>query len=417
MTRSKKQISALILLFTVTYMVSYITRINYGAVISEIVRAEGLTKSACSLAVTGGFITYGAGQIISGFFGDRFQPKKLVFCGLLVTISMNLLLPFCCATPQLAAVWCVNGLAQAFMWPPMIRLMTQLFTDADYKRACVTVSFGSSFGTIAVYLLAPALIALSGWRTVFFVSAACGLVMAIFWARFCPALEANVPRPIAETVPREKRRVPLFTPLMLCVMAAIIVQGFLRDGITTWMPSYIAETYDLSSILAILTGVVLPLFSILSFQISAWLYRTKLRNPLLCAGVIFIAGFISSLLLIAVTGRSTVASIALSALLTGCMHGVNLILICMIPPFFKKYGNVSLVSGVLNACTYIGSALSTYGIALISEQIGWTVTLILWSVLALSGALLCLFSVPRWKKQFAFSPAMEAYENTHKNDG
>ena len=35
MLTEKKQVNKLILLFTITYMVSYITRINYGAIISE----------------------------------------------------------------------------------------------------------------------------------------------------------------------------------------------------------------------------------------------------------------------------------------------------------------------------------------------------------------------------------------------
>lgn len=46
---------------------------------------------------------------------------------------------------------------------------------------------------------------------------------------------------------------------------------------------------------------------------------------------------------------------------TACMHGVNLILVCMLPVFFKEGGNVSTVSGTLNACTYVGSAFSTIG--------------------------------------------------------
>ena len=46
------------------------------------------------MALTGSFITYGTGQIISGVLGDRISPKKLVSRGLLVTVLMNVLLPF-----------------------------------------------------------------------------------------------------------------------------------------------------------------------------------------------------------------------------------------------------------------------------------------------------------------------------------
>ena len=76
-----QKIRALVFLFTITYLVSYVTRINFGAIISEMVEATNMTRSMLSTAVTGSFITYGAGQIISGFLGDKIQPKKLVLIG------------------------------------------------------------------------------------------------------------------------------------------------------------------------------------------------------------------------------------------------------------------------------------------------------------------------------------------------
>ena len=66
------------LLFAITYMVSYITRTNYGAIVSNMVEQTGYTKDLLSMALTGSFITYGTGQIVSGILGDRFSPKKLV---------------------------------------------------------------------------------------------------------------------------------------------------------------------------------------------------------------------------------------------------------------------------------------------------------------------------------------------------
>lgn len=69
--------AALIILFACTYMVSYITRTNYGAVISEMQTATAIPRSLLSRALTGSFITYGMGQIISGMPGqfDRNDPS------------------------------------------------------------------------------------------------------------------------------------------------------------------------------------------------------------------------------------------------------------------------------------------------------------------------------------------------------
>lgn len=395
--KTSNQTTALIWLFALTYMVSYMTRINFGAVVSEMVLDLGWSRSLLAAALTGSFITYGAGQIVSGICGDRFSPKKLVGCGLLVTIAMNLLIPLCHEPTSMVAVWSVNGFAQAFLWPPMVRLMTALFSGEDYDRAVVRVSWGSSFGTILIYLLAPVAITLAGWKGVFFLSSLCGAGMLLVWLRCCPEVTVKTAK---TKQPGQTGGSRIFSPLMFGIMTAVMLQGMLRDGVTTWMPSYIAETYNLSNKIAILTGVLLPLFSILCFQAASKLYRRKFRNPLACAGVIFGCGTAAAGLLMLLSGKAPGLSILFSAILTGAMHGVNLLLVSMIPPFFKQYGNVATVSGVINSCVYVGSAISTYGIAVLSERMGWGVTLLLWTLIALTGTAICLAFVRPWNQKF-----------------
>ena len=390
------------LLFAVTYMVSYITRTNYGAIISDMVDSTGYTKDLLSMALTGSFITYGVGQIISGLLGDRFSPKKLVSYGLTVTVLMNILIPFCGDPYQMLAAWCVNGFAQAFMWPPLVRLMTTFLSEEDYKLTSVKVSWGSSVGTIIVYLASSIIVSFTSWKAMFFFSAICGIIMIFVWNKFSYEIrpsEDNKPTQAEEG--RSKSKVSarmLFAPVMLGAMLGIILQGMLRDGVTTWMPSYIKDTYNLGSSIAILTGVVLPIFSIVTFRVAGWLYK-KMPNPMTCAGVIFGVGALSALALYFLSGSNPIFSVLFSALLTGSMHGVNLILICMIPPYFSKYGNVSTVSGVLNSCTYIGSAISTYGVALLSEMVGWDFTLLIWLAIAVAGTTVCLVCARPWKKK------------------
>lgn len=380
-------------------MASYMTRINFGAVISEIVEQTGMTKHMLSAAVTGSAITYGVGQIISGRVGDKVSPKKLVFFGLLVSSGMNLLLPVCTSHYQMAAVWSVNGLAQAFMWPPMVKLMVDFFEADDYKRASMMVNWGSSFGTIAIYLGAPLVIALSHWKAVFGITAFVGIGMALLWKTFC--VEPTFQRGDKESTRAEGTgtdKKTICVPLMAVIMLAIVLQGALRDGVTTWMPSYISETYNLSSEISILSGVLLPIFSVVCLQIALMLYGKMPGNPIGCAGIMFAVGTCSALALTVVSGNCVVGSVICSALLAGCMYGVNLMLISMVPSFFRRFGNVATVSGALNSCTYVGSAISTYGIALISESAGWKVTAFIWFIIAALGTVLCAASSRLWNK-------------------
>lgn len=390
----KTKTKAYIWLMTVTYMISYVTRINYGAVILAMQEATGLSSSALSMALTGSFITYGLGQVVSGYIGDRCSPKKLLFFGLLLTTCMNVLIPICPTATAKFIIWCINGFAQSFMWPPMVRLMTALFDEEAYGKAVVRVSWGSSFGTILVYLIAPLLITVSGWKSVFFFSALMSGGLSLVFLRLCPDISVR-----KATRKSEGKGGGLFTPIMLSIMFAIVLMGALRDGITTWMPTYMEETYHLGSAVSILTGAVLPAFSIFCFQMAARIHKKWLKNPIFCAAVIYAVGMVSALSLSVLTGKTAFFSVLFSAILIGSMHGVNLMLISMVPSYFKENGNVSMVSGVLNACTYIGSAVSTYGMARLSETAGWGATILLWAGIALLGTALCLLTAKPWQKR------------------
>ncbi len=388
----RKKINALVLLFVATYMISYVTRINYGAIISEIQSQTGISKSLLSMSVTGSFITYGVGQIISGIFGDRISPKKLVSWGLTASVCMNFLIPLCKDPYQMLVVWSVNGFAQSFMWPPIVKIMTEVLSETDYKYAVTKVSWGSSFGTIIVYLTSPLLISAFRWRSVFVFSAILGLVMIFVWNRYSCDVKTE---PRQREITTAKGTVFL-KPVLLGILFAIILQGMLRDGVTTWMPSYIAETYHLSNEISILTGVILPVFSILCYQIATKLYTKKFNNPVVCAGLLFGVGALSALVLRFSAGQNAAVSVFMFAVLTGCMHGANLMLVGMVPLYFQSTGKVSTVSGIVNASTYIGSAVSTYGIAVLSEAFDWNFTIVIWLTIAVCGTCVCLICSRYW---------------------
>ena len=393
----KKTVSRYIWLLSVAYMVSYLTRVNFGAVIYDMVLSTGYEKAALSAAVTGAFITYGAGQFVSGWLGDRVQPKHLMLGGLLLTTAMNLLIPFCPNPVAITAVWCVNGFAQAFMWPPLVRLMTGLFDEENYRRCSIRVSWGSSFGTMALYLISPVLISVASWKAMFLFSAGCGILMALVWAKACPKVEMAPPKAAQK---KSGAAAILFTPMMLAVMVSIVLMGALRDGVTTWMPTYIGETYNLGAAVATLTGVALPLFAIVCQKLAAQIYGKFRGKPLPAAASFCALAVAACLLLIFTAGKNAILSVLGAALLTGAMHGNNTVVIMLMPSHFRHTGHVSTISGTLNACVYIGSALSTYGFAALSETAGWGGTILLWLALAIGCGGILLLCIPGWNKRF-----------------
>ncbi len=391
-TTDKKTVNLLALLFASVYMVSYITRINFGAIISEMEDALSMSRSLISVALTGNSIAYGFGQLISGYSGDNFSPKKLITFGFIITVSMNILIPFCDIWYEFLTVWCINGFAQSFMWPPLVKIMAEILSENDYKHTITKVSWGSSIGTMAVYLFSPLLIGFAGWKSVFFFSALCGIIMIIVW-NAVPAVNNIKISPASENQNKKNNFQGIFTPIMLGILITVVLQGMLKDGVTTWMPSYIADTYNLGTKTAILTGVIIPIFNMGAVTLGTKIHIKYLKNPCTCAGVFFVLSTIASGLLLMVTGKIAVMSVILSAVITGCMHGINLMLVCMIPAYFKDKGNVSTVSGIVNCASYIGTAISTYGVAVISQNLGWGFSIFSWMITSLFGGILSFICI------------------------
>ena len=407
--KRSKQASAFIALCAVVYFVSYITRNSYSSAITEITEALNTTRDMTGLVGTAAFLTYGLGQIVCGVLGDCIAPRYMILMGVGATSVCNLLMPFRGGNvTAMIVLWGVNGFAQAMFWPPLVRLMAEHLSGKDYNDAVVAVTTASSVGNIFVYILSPVCIAVSGWNLIFYVTGIAGFVMMAVWflkTRVLPVPEekddGHGHKSSGAAVQSVTQKVPFVKMAamsgLFVILLCIILQGMLRDGLTTWMPSLISDTFDLSNAASILTGVVLPLFAIVSIK-SAAVVQDRVRNEVLCAAIFFGIGFVCSVLMLPLFERSVVLSVILMALITACMHGVNLMLITRAPIHFARFGKISTMSGLLNAFTYIGSAASTYGFALLSDRFGWYFTIGSWVVTAGAGMLLCLTLTKKWKK-------------------
>ncbi len=401
-----KVIHILTALCFLVYFTSYVTRINYTAIISEIIQEEGILKSTASIVTMVSFISYGIGQLISGYIGDRMPPKLLILGGLLISSALNILMPVVGNIEAMAIIWFLNGFAQALIWPPMVRILSAYLKSDDYNNACVTVMIASSLGTIAVYLLSPLIISISSWKAVFWIAGIIGISISLIWIWGANKIEQYVVKKgITEitTINSSIRSGTTIRSLIIpsgfiFIIMAIILQGTLKDGVTTWMPSYLIETFQLKSSVSIFSTVVLPVFSIFCLKLTAYIQRRYIKNELICSAIIFFTGFAASIALSVFSSYHAVVSIILAAIITGCMFGVNLILIGLIPNRFEHTGKVAYISGIMNFFTYVGSALSSYGIAKISENYGWQFTITSWAVIALLGACVCFLCAFRWKK-------------------
>ena len=352
-------------------------------------------------------VTLALGQIVSGRLSDKFKPTNMILYGLLLATAVNLLfplLPF--SVPLMTVLWGINGFAHSMIWPPMVRILVAANDGDDmYGYSVVRISFGASVATILLYLIAPLIISVSGsWRGIFPVSILLALTTILLWL----LLQKRIPYSFSEqkeeaaekSTDNRKFRIPkaaLF-PLVL-ILLGILIHGMLRDSFATWMPTYLVENYGLSNEISIFYGIIPAIFQIISYAAYGAIYRRWFKNEVLCAAAIFGTSAGVALLLLLLYGKSNalVATLCITTI-SGCMHGVNLMLITHVPKRFKRYGNVSTFAGIVNACTYAGDAISTYGISLLATRFSWYVCLAVCLGLAACGTVCCLLATRPWEK-------------------
>lgn len=399
----------LLLLLSTTYFVSYLTRLNFSAVTAELTSDEVaiLTKTEAGTVTMALFITYAVGQIVSGMLSDRFLPERVIGAGFLLAMGCNILMPFAAGkTMLMVAVWGANGFAQALFWPPIVKLMSAYYDDEGYAHCNWAVSVAAHLSTIVVYIATAGCVKYLDWKVAFFGAAIlAGLTFVLFTVGFAAfrktAVPIGTPRPV-EKRPNDTRegRVHLLRLLFgtgaAFLTVAIAAQGFLKDGVQNWLPNFFTEVFTMSSSGAILSNTVLPIFNILVVSLATVLYQKVFRHELREAMLFFGTVIACSLLLTLTMGRSAVLCLFLAALITGCAHGINLMLISFVPRRFAGTGRVSLVSGILNACTYVGSAASSYGVAAVATRLGWRFAVLSWGAVALVGILACLLAYRRW---------------------
>ena len=263
------------------YFFSYAMRLDYSASIVAIVSDLKISNTMASAAVTGSFITYGIGQVICGFIGDKISPVKMISVAMLGTILVNILVSFSHNITVITVLWCINGICQALLWPPLARFISEQVGVDKYSDAITCVGLSASIGTIFVYLFVPVIREIANWRNVFRFMAIFGIIIMIVWGYAIRGIPMGKAEVKAKTQGRKTISVWGIISLsgLIPIFITISLHGILRDGIQTWLPSLINEQLGLSEPSSVLSATLLPVLSMASVLISNAIYR-KIKNEI-----------------------------------------------------------------------------------------------------------------------------------------
>lgn len=394
----------LFFLGAVTYSVALFGRMSYAAVTLALIAGEGFTKSQAGLIGTALFTVYGVSQFFTGFLGDRLSPKHMVFTGMLGSAVLNLLMSI--GNYRLMLVlWALNGAFQALIWSPIFKVFSELLPPAYRKRACTNAAVTYPLATMIIYLLAALTLHTLGWRMVFIVSAVLMLAAALFWRCRMGFYEQHIAQngdiEHIQLTTHEQKAGGKLLPLLVAsgafyAIAGAVANGMLRDGIQSWVPTFMTESFGFGASVSTALAILLPLVNMTGVVITNAIAKRWIANELRGAAAFFAVASLALIGLGALCQTSAVGSLAMMMLASTCMVGASIMLINLMPIHFGAVQRAASVTGVLNCAAYAGSALSSYGIGRTADLYGWQSAVYVWLGFAAAALVSVLLGAKSW---------------------
>jgi OPA family glycerol-3-phosphate transporter-like MFS transporter len=371
---------------------------------AQIISEHILTASQAGFISMAYFFAYGIGQMINGFLGDRINPRRMIFAGLLCSGLANVAMGISHSAVWMALSWGANGYFQAMIWAPIIRIFAEMLHGEDRVNCSVNIVSSQIIGTLLSYLLSAGVLAIADWPWVFIAAAILLAATSLLWSAgfwdVCRHREAvGEESGIKEEHKQEEGEVQIsFGKLMISsgimtLLIPIMVHGMLKDGVTAWVPTYISESFGIAASFSVLLTSILPVVNLSGAYLARSVYRRTRERIGLSVLAFFATATAGLLLLCTVGGLSPVLATCFLAVITASMMAVNTLVVNIYPLRFRRYGRVSGVSGFLNAMAYLGTAISTFTTGLIVQYWGWQTTIYVWLAVTVLAGLICLLFV------------------------
>lgn len=402
--RSEKDQLILIFLCWLVYTVAYIGRYSYSASIIPIENRFGISHTQSGLVSTLFFVSYGAGQIVNGVFCKNY-PKRAVLAGALVlSAAVNFTLWCGVGFAAYKYLWLVNGCAQSILYSSLMLVISDFVLQKNHKKAVLAMGTTVGAGTFLAYGASSLLIWAGAYRYIFLIAAVLTAAIALVWFLFYPRVTKRLEAVREENLSAAQFNKDsagngvlggvAFTVAVFCVFA--VINNLIKDGLLTWVPSVMIESFALPGGISVLLTLVLPAVGILGTLLMLWLNRICKDNYPLSAGILF-AG--TALLCFAVTLFMKKQSLWIDAIvclgMVNCfMMGINNLITAVVPLSLRGRASAGLLSGLFDGFCYAGSAVSAYGIGAVADVTGWTAVFYLFAAAACVPVLYAAVAVP-----------------------
>lgn len=400
-TLSSKKSNFLIFLCWAAYAAAYVARLNYNASMVEILSQLGTTKQAAGTVSSFFFFAYGAGQLINGLLSKRYNTRYSVALALSASSVINFSMTFCGGIDTMKYLWFFNGVFQSILWSSLIKTLSNNLADSKLSKAVMVMSTTVASGTFASYGLAALFSYLKlDWTVIFYVASILVGAVAVLWFVGMSVVKKDKDEGTTTEI-REKSKLslkPVFIISVIVILISAVTNGFIKDGITTWVPSILKEEFGVSSSLSIIVTLLLPVLSIFGTSIVNKLHKKQKDENALNGIFYFVTIILTVLIILTLNLKSVPLTLILFGGIACLMSAVNNVITSVVPLYSRDKIDSGFSAGLLNTFCYIGSTLATSMLGRIADTRGWNDVFICILIFTAVSFAVCLVSAVLNKK-------------------
>ncbi|MDF2569531.1 MAG: major facilitator superfamily 1 [Sporomusa sp.] len=249
-----------VLMFLISF-ISYMDRVNLSVATPEIMKEFSFTKMDMGLLQTAFFVGYSLMQIPGGIMSELFGHRRVITVAATFWSIFTALTATCTSLPTFAVVRTLFGIGEGPLAPSFSRFIYRWFSPNEKARGASFLLGGVFFGPVVGPAATVALMLAFGWRSVFVIFGAIGILLAILWYYFATesprqnkyvnaAEVALIEGEDKEAAQQTKEFAPWKNFLTSPQFWAIGIQFFITDYIMyvflAWLPLYLMEAQNFS---------------------------------------------------------------------------------------------------------------------------------------------------------------------------
>ena len=405
---------------------------NLGVAADRIQQSFDLSNATFGILFTIFTLGFGLGQFFSGYLGDRYSPKLLMFLGAIGATAANIGFGLSSGMKPFAIFWAINAVSLSMGWSPGCSV---LFRWIPQKRWGLFMGLFDAFaflGGIIIYPVAGFAITFLSWRAAFFLPA---LLLLMWSVVFCIYVkdtpqqygftvewehsgvsDVKDPAPASDTVCLRDYADVMKHPAILLTALATICSQFVRWGLVNWIVKILITPYSVDAPglaesaggglfagsqsggfgMALMAATIAAsamhwggaFFSIALGHISDTVFHGSRWQTILMGFLVSTAGLLIiyfwGLRILMLPGGVVILG-ALLFFAGGCIQGVQ-------APLFNLPGDIlgtrlgGTGVGIVNGWSYLGASFAGISLGAMMDAFGLTSCLLLMAGISLTGA-------------------------------